>query len=87
LNRIGRVLHISPSGKAVLKAETVPRIGDTVLNGKGRVVGRVFDILGPVDSPYVEVEVESKRKIVGRLLYVSPRPKNLKRKVKRRRPR
>lgn len=87
MNRIGRVLHISPSGKAVLKAETVPRIGDTVLNGKGRVVGRVFDILGPVDSPYVEVEVESKRKIVGRLLYVSPKPKNLKRKVKRRKPR
>jgi RNA-binding protein len=83
LNKIGRVLHISPSGKAVLKAETVPRIDDAVLDGKGRVVGRVFDVLGPVDSPYVEVEVKDKRKIVGRLLYVSPRPKRGKKRVKR----
>ncbi|KYH39471.1 MAG: RNA-binding protein involved in rRNA processing [Candidatus Bathyarchaeota archaeon B26-2] len=83
MNKIGRVLHISPSGKAVLKAETVPRIGDTVLDGDGRVVGKVFDVMGPVDSPYVEVDVKGKRKVVGRLLYVSPRPKRGRKRVRR----
>ena len=85
--KIGRVLHISPSGKAVLKAEAVPRIGDPVLDGKGRMVGTVFDVLGPVDSPYVEVEVKDKRKLVGRLLYASPRSKKGRKKGKRGRPR
>jgi len=73
LRRIGRVLHISPSKKAVVKAEGIPKIGGTVVDEKKRLVGKVCDILGPTSSPYVEVEVkvEDPQKIINSVLYVS----------------
>jgi len=38
LQRIGRVLHISSSGNAILKVETPPRIGDKVVDEKMKSV-------------------------------------------------
>jgi len=77
LKTIGRVLHISPGKKALIKVERVPRIGETVVDDKKRVVGTVFDVVGPTVSPYVEVEVEVDypQSIVNSFLYVSPRSK------------
>ncbi len=71
MRKIGRVLHISPTGKAVVKAGKVPRIGDIVVDEKKRQIGTVFDIIGPTSSPYVEVEVKIKdpQKIVEKVLY------------------
>jgi len=73
LRRVGRVLHIGPSKKALLKAERIPRIGETVVDEKNRVVGTVFDVLGPTVSPYVEVDVRARdpQSIVGSFLYLS----------------
>jgi RNA-binding protein len=73
LRRIGRVLHISPSRRAVVKAERIPKIGVTVLDKNERSIGTVFDVLGPTVSPYVEVEVKVKdpQKIVDSILHVS----------------
>ncbi len=84
--RIGRVLHLTPSGMAVLKAENTPRIGDKVLDEKLRLVGTVFDIFGSVDSPYVEVKIDEKncknpRKLINRTLYVS-QPKGRRKMMK-----
>jgi len=73
LRRVGRVLHIGPSKKALLKAERIPRIGETVVDEKNRVVGTVFDVLGPTISSYVEVDVRARdpQSIVGSFLYLS----------------
>ena len=72
MRRIGQVIHISPSGKAIVKAEITPRIGETALDEKNRQVGRIFDIIGPTVSPYVEVSVniEDPQSIVGGFLYI-----------------
>jgi rRNA processing protein Gar1 len=40
----------------VLKAETLPRIGDAVVDENLKTVGSVLDIIGPVSSPYVTVK-------------------------------
>jgi len=71
--KIGRVLHLTSSKKAVIKAERIPKIGEIVLDEKKRQIGTVFDIFGPTVSPYVEVEVKVKdpQKIVNSVLYVS----------------
>lgn len=83
MRKIGRVLHISPSMKAVLKAEKPPKIGEAVVDEKKRRVGAVFDVLGPTVSPYVEVELNIKepQEIVNNVLYISP-SKHKKRKKK-----
>lgn len=87
MKRIGRVLHISSSGKAVIRAESIPKIGDIVLDEKLRPIGKVFDVIGSVASPYVEVTVDIKtpRRLVNRVLYFSPSPKPRSRKKRRRR--
>lgn len=78
MRRLGRVLHISPNKKAVIKAEKIPKIGETVVDNERRRVGTVFDVFGPTVSPYVEVEIKLKdpEKLINRLLFVSSAPKH-----------
>lgn len=85
MRRIGQVIHISPSGKTVVKAERTPKIGVTVLDEKNRQVGKVFDIIGPTVSPYVEVDVDvdDPQTFVGNFLYFPSSPKQSKRRRKR----
>jgi len=86
LQRIGRVLHISSSGNAILKVETPPRIGDKVVDEKMKSVGRVFDVFGPVSSPYVSVRtnLQDPDRLVDCFLYAVPTLKLGKRRRKRR---
>ena len=73
MRKIGRVLHIASSKKAVIKAERVPRIGEPVFDEKRRQIGAVSDVFGPTFSPYVEVDVKVKdpQEFVDQDLYVS----------------
>jgi len=83
LQRLGRVLHVSSSGNMILKAEKPPRIGDRVVDQSLKPVGVVFDVFGPVSSPYVAVkpQTEESRNLVDHTLYSvsSPQPKRKKR--------
>jgi len=85
LQRIGYVLHISSSGNAILKAEKLPRIGDKVVDEKMKPMGTVFDIFGPVSSPYVSVKanIEDPDRLIDCVLYSFPSSKPGKRRRKR----
>jgi len=74
LQRIGRVLHVGSSNNLILKAEKIPRIGDKVVNELLKPVGTIFDLFGPVSSPYVSVrtQVKEPHDLVGNVLYTSP---------------
>jgi RNA-binding protein len=77
--RLGKVLHISSnSGNLILKAEAIASIGEPVTDGGERPVGRVFDIFGPVSSPFIAVRPESDKpeKLIGRYLYIRGREKS-----------
>jgi RNA-binding protein len=75
LQRLGLVLHVSPSRNIITKVEHSPKIGETVVDEDMKPVGRVFDIFGPVSSPYAAVKpsVREPERFVGKRLYVSPR--------------
>jgi len=77
------VLHISSSKNLILKAEKLPRINDKVVDENLKSVGTVFDIFGPVSSPYVAVKpnVDEPQRFVNHILYVFP---SVKRKGKKR---
>jgi len=82
LQRLGRVLHVSSIRNIILKAENLPRLGDKVVDENLRLVGKVFDIFGPVSLPYVAVRprAEGSPRFVGGVLYtVSSKPKMRKR--------
>jgi len=74
LQRIGCVLHVSTTKNMILKAESIPRIGDRVVDEKLNGVGTVFDVFGPVSSPYVAVRpsVEEPSLFVDHVLYAVP---------------
>jgi len=86
LRKIGRILHISPSQKAVIKTSRPLRIGERVFDGDKRFIGKVFDVFGPINSPYVEVDLQNNREpsnLVGKMVYQLPsRRKNRSRKKK-----
>jgi RNA-binding protein len=72
-NRVGTALHISrSSGNLILKAENNVKIGDPVFNGGGRRVGLIFDIFGPVKTPFISVRprIKDPERLVGEPLFL-----------------
>jgi RNA-binding protein len=74
LQRLGLILHISPSRNLIAKVDNIPRIGETVVDENLKPVGKVFDILGPVSSPYVAIRptVHGLERLVNKPVYVIP---------------
>ncbi len=56
MKRLGKVLHVSSTGNIVLRAVRVPEIGTKVVDERMKEIGAVYDIIGPVGSPYVLVK-------------------------------
>ena len=81
LQRLGRVMNVTPSQSLVIKAEKTPRIGVAVIDETLKVVGKVFDIIGPVSSPYAVVKpaIKEPEKLVNKQLYVLPSEKRSRR--------
>jgi len=84
LHRIGYVLHIGSSGNIILKAGNLPRIGDQVVDENLKPVGVVFDVFGPISSPYAAVRpsVEEPNRFIEHVLYAFPsKPRREKRRI------
>lgn len=72
MQRLGRITNISPSGNAIVKAENPPKIGSEVVDENLIVVGKVFDIIGPVSAPYAVIKPSVKEpvKLVNKPVYL-----------------
>ena len=81
MQRLGRVLNVTPSRSLVVKTEKTPRIGFAVIDENLKAVGKVFDIIGPVSSPYavVKTSIKDPEKLLNKQLYVLPSEKRSKR--------
>ena len=55
---LGTVSEITSDGRVVVQAITPPDMGGPVFDVRNRRIGRVVRIFGPVDRPYVSVEVD-----------------------------
>jgi len=82
LQRLGRVLHISPSRNIIIRTENIPKIGETVADENLKIIGRIFDIFGPVSSPYASVKptIKKPEKMIDKMLYVLPSKRGERRK-------
>jgi RNA-binding protein len=72
LQRLGRVLDVTPSRNIVAKTDKTTQIGSEVVDENLKVVGKVFDIIGPVSAPYAVVKptVKEPEKLTNRQLYL-----------------
>ena len=74
MRRLGKVLHLSSSRSLILKTKDgEATVGWKVLDSKLREVGRVYEMFGPVASPYVSVKptISDPSSLVGKVLYVA----------------
>jgi len=57
-----------------VKIEKIPKIGDLVVDENLKTIGKVFDIFGPVSSPYVAIKpaILKLDELTNKTLYVSP---------------
>jgi rRNA processing protein Gar1 len=74
LQRLGKVLHITPSRSIIVKIENIPKIGEKVVDENMRTLGNIFDIIGPVHAPYAIIKPATKetKNLVNKTLYVVP---------------
>ncbi len=58
MKRLGYFLHISPSGRVIVKlsSPSPPKLGSKVFNSRGELVGVLVDVIGPVKAPYAVVK-------------------------------
>ncbi|MFH0848688.1 MAG: Gar1/Naf1 family protein [archaeon] len=74
MRRLGKVLHLSSSRSLILKTKDgETTVGWKVLDSKLREVGRVYEMFGPVASPYVSVKptISDPSSLVGKVLYIA----------------
>jgi RNA-binding protein len=72
----GEVIHIAKSGRLILKVGNgiVLKPGENLFDGESKKVGRVTELIGPVDAPYASVlldNVQIKRTTGSKLFRIS----------------
>ena len=72
MQRLGRVLNVTPSRNLLLKTENPLRIGFEVVDENLNVVGKVFDIIGPVSASYALIKptIREPEKMVNKPVYL-----------------
>ena len=72
MQRLGRVSNVTPSRNIIVKTENTPKMGAEVVDENLKVVGKVFDIIGPVSAPYAVVKptIREPDKLVNKPVYL-----------------
>lgn len=86
---IGEGMHVSKvNGNLVIKLHTETRIGQDVADKDGNPMGNIFDVFGPIETPYATIKLFKgypMGKASGKQVFLRERPKRRERKRKRRR--
>ncbi len=77
MRRLSKVTYISNQSHLILQTNSNLiknlKIGEKIVTQDLKAVGRIFDIFGPVDMPYVSIkpnkELTEPEKLVGEVLY------------------
>lgn len=82
---LGYVSHKSKnSGNIILKAQTETRINEEIFDKKGNIIGKVFDIFGSVNSPYLSIRIKDSQEImIGKPLFINEKKRKKFRKKKK----
>ncbi|MEM3445249.1 MAG: Gar1/Naf1 family protein [Thermoplasmata archaeon] len=87
LIKIGRVETITASGALIVSCTTLPKT-QTVYDERGRRLGKVTKVLGPVSSPYIKVLPEKGnlaiQTLIGKFVYAGEKDGGQKEKGRRR---
>lgn len=76
VGEIGEIMHLAKSGRLIVKLNAAGagvRAGELLVDGSGKRVGRVAELIGPVSAPYASVIPMSDRtsRFVGAKVFSS----------------
>jgi len=87
MRALGRVIAVTKTGRLVVRADHAPPLGSRVYDERLTLIGEVYDVMGPVSSPYISVKPLSKSlklgSYLGKILYVERVQPRRKRRRKR----
>ena len=78
MQKLGLVLSVTPSRNIIIKAEKPPKSEADVIDEGLKIVGKIFDIIGPTSSPYIVIrpKITDPQRLIGKKLYMTfPRKK------------
>ena len=58
VGEIGEIMHLARSGRLIVKLNASSasiRAGELLIDGSGKRVGKVIELIGPVSAPYASV--------------------------------
>jgi len=61
LLQVGVLLHQARSGRLIVRLTKEVKAGVPILDDKGRRLGKVVELIGPVRAPYASVVVTTSR--------------------------
>jgi RNA-binding protein len=61
LLQVGAVLHRAKSGSLIVRLSREVRTGAFILDDKGRRLGKVVELIGPVKAPYASIALSTDR--------------------------
>jgi RNA-binding protein len=61
LLQVGVILHQAKSGRLIIRLSREVRPGATILDEKGKKLGKVVELIGPVRAPYASANVSTSR--------------------------
>ena len=66
------MLHVTPSQNVIVKTDKTPKIGSVAVDERLKTVGKIFDVIGPVPTPYAVVKpaVKEPEKLADKRLYL-----------------
>lgn len=59
--QVGILMHQAKSGRLIVRLSTEVRAGSTLADEKGRKVGRVVELIGPVKAPYASLALATSK--------------------------
>lgn len=80
---LGEILHFSKSGRMIIKIDKNNinhKPGSQVYNEGEKKIGKIAELIGPVNSPYASILpfIQSKNKMAGSKVYTAAYLKNSK---------
>lgn len=76
MQRLGTVLHVSSHRNLIIKGEFFPKINTTVVTKRLKKIGSIYDVFGPIKSPYItvrpfkDIPLSSLIELAGEKVYV-----------------
>ena len=59
--QIGVVLHQAKSGRLIVRLSREVKAGGVVVDEKGKKLGKIVELIGPVKAPYASVSISTSR--------------------------